>query len=339
MKKNFNGLISIIVPVYNPPLKKFHRCIQSILQQLYKNIEVIIIDDGSNLATQNLLCNLKNDNRIQIYHQKNAGVSVARNKGIKKAKGEYISFVDADDYIDKKWIINSLKYLNNKYDVIFGRVLMCNEQTLDETMRNSYKLMSQSYSHDSLIEVQKMLLLNTAFSPLPNLPYLDLGPCGKLYKTNVIKNIKFPIDISIGEDQVFNHIVINHCNNVIITNYKAYYYIENKNSVGHSFKEDALEMMMRALKIIYAELISKDKELNEFYYSVILNGLVALALELTNNKIQNLKLISSIYKNSIFPLSDAIHNIKIKKIPGAKSKLRAIMFKYHLIYLIALRSY
>lgn len=284
--------------MYNPPLKKLRRCIQSTCQQIYTNIEIIIIDDGSNKTVQNFLASLT-DSRIRIYHQKNSGVSVARNEGIKKARGEYISFVDADDYIDENWINSSLLFLKNKCDVIFGRVLRCSEQTLYKTKQGSYKLWFKEYSGDALIEVQKMLMLNNAISSLPDLPYLDLGPCGKLYRSEIVKNIKFPNNIIIGEDQVFNHRVINCCSKVMITNIKAYYYIENKESVGHSFRQNALSIMMKVMRLIYNELIEKENEINDFYYLVLLNSFVALSMELTNNKIQNLKIISSSIKQKL----------------------------------------
>ena len=335
MKISYNGLISIIVPVYNPPLEKLRRCVQSIFQQVYTNIEIIIVDDGSNKIIQDFLDDLT-DSRVKVYHQKNSGVSVARNEGIKKAKGEYISFVDADDYIDKNWINNSLTFLENKYDVIFGRVLRCNEQTLYKTKQKSYKLLFKDYSYNSLIEVQKMLMLNNAVSPLLHLPYLDLGPCGKLYRSEIIKSIKFPINIAIGEDQVFNHRIIKRSDKVMVTNYKAYYYIENEKSAGHSFRSDALEVMMKAMKLIYDELINPQKEINDFYYLVILNTLVALSLELTNNKIRNLKLVSSIYKKTCSPLNDSIHNIKIDKSLRLKARIRIFIVKYHLLYILIL---
>lgn len=92
--------VSIIIPVYNAE-KHLKKCIQSVLTQTEKDIEVILIDDGSKDESLHI-CQLyeKQDNRLRVIHQENSGVSAARNKGITLAKGEYIGFVDADDWID-----------------------------------------------------------------------------------------------------------------------------------------------------------------------------------------------------------------------------------------------
>ena len=96
-----NDLISIIVPVYKAE-KYLRRCVDSILAQTYQNIEVLLIDDGSP-DNSGEICDeyAEKDSRVRVFHKPNGGVSSARNLGLKEAKGDYIGFVDADDYIDK----------------------------------------------------------------------------------------------------------------------------------------------------------------------------------------------------------------------------------------------
>lgn len=93
-------LVSVIIPVYKTE-RYLHRCIDSLVNQDYKNIEIILIDDGSPDHCGNI-CDeyAKKDKRIRVIHQENQGISVARNAGIKKSCGEYICFVDSDDYVD-----------------------------------------------------------------------------------------------------------------------------------------------------------------------------------------------------------------------------------------------
>lgn len=326
----YNELVTIVVPVYNPPLKKLTRCIQSILKQSYKNIELIIVDDGSNNFIKRYLRQI-NDNRVNILYQKNSGVSVARNKGILMSKGKYVSFVDADDCVDKDWILSSVEFLKLNYDIVFGRVIQCNEYNLKDVQRTDYAYAYKKYKNRDIVKVQELLLLNDAASPLPNLPYLDLGPCGKLYKKDIIKDISFPINITLAEDQVFNHRVIKRCNKVVVTNTKAYYYIKNSKSVGHTLKKDAVNMMMDAMRLIYKELIS-EKELNAFYYSVILNIQVGISLEFKSQFFNDFNVMREIYKDRTFPLYTARKNINISLLPGKKSKLKVFIFKYHLEY-------
>ena len=93
-------MISVIIPVYNCE-KYIKKCIESILNQTYKDLEVIVIDDGSKDSSLNI-CNklMKEDYRLTVIHQENQGVSSARNKGLENAQGEYIVFVDGDDWVE-----------------------------------------------------------------------------------------------------------------------------------------------------------------------------------------------------------------------------------------------
>ena len=121
-------LISIIVPVYNSE-KYLEKCISSILNQTYKNIEIIIVDDGSKDKSVEICDNFsKNNKNIKVFHKKNEGVSIARNYGISKAKGDYILFIDSDDTIAKEMIYSLYNNLvDNDADIS-----MCNIIRIDE---------------------------------------------------------------------------------------------------------------------------------------------------------------------------------------------------------------
>jgi len=129
MKSNQDDLISVIIPFYNEKLY-FEECIQSVLDQSYKNIEIIIINDGSKSEFLQILENVKNKNpdKIYLYHKENGGVSSARNLGIQKAKGKYISFIDADD----AWLPNKIEHQiniikNKNIDFIHGAYFILNQ--------------------------------------------------------------------------------------------------------------------------------------------------------------------------------------------------------------------
>ena len=109
-----NETISIIIPVYNVE-KYLNKCLNSVIEQTYKNIEVILIDDGST-DNSGKICDeyAKNDIRIKIIHQQNGGVSTARNNGLEHATGKYITFVDSDDYIEKEMIETMAKKIMKK---------------------------------------------------------------------------------------------------------------------------------------------------------------------------------------------------------------------------------
>ena len=112
-------LISIIVPVYNVE-KYIDKCISSILQQTYPRIELLLIDDGSP-DKSGIICDMyaQKDNRVRVFHKPNAGVSAARNTGINNAKGEFITFVDSDDWLEPDCIRRSLNIINkNELDLL-----------------------------------------------------------------------------------------------------------------------------------------------------------------------------------------------------------------------------
>lgn len=133
MKLNSNSfLISIIIPTYNSG-KYLNECLKSIVNQSYKNIEIVIIDDGSTDNSVDIINNYcLNDNRICVYTANNSGVSSARNIGLQKAKGEYILFVDSDDYLKDDSVIETLANNINNYDVIrFNTGILFNNKVIE----------------------------------------------------------------------------------------------------------------------------------------------------------------------------------------------------------------
>lgn len=181
-------MISIIVPIYNVELY-LEECIKSIINQTYKDIEVILINDGST-DKSGIICDeyAKIDDRIVVSHKENGGVSSARNKGLDIAKGDYIAFVDPDDYIEP-----------NMYEEMFGvikifdvDIVSCNYRQIDENNRNSifFKL-----DKDELFKDKNKLI--EAIFKYKN---FDMIIFNKLYKSNIFKNIRFPIGVNLGED-------------------------------------------------------------------------------------------------------------------------------------------
>ena len=116
------GEISIIVPVYNVE-KYLSQCIESIINQNYKNIEIILVNDGSTDKSGDICDSYSlKDNRIKVIHKKNEGVSIARNTGLKVATGEYIAFVDGDDFVHEYIYTKLINIINNsKYDLVMCR--------------------------------------------------------------------------------------------------------------------------------------------------------------------------------------------------------------------------
>ena len=208
--------ISIIVPIYNAE-KVLKRCVDSILNQSYKNFELILINDGSKDKSIDIINEYKEkDERIKVIDNKNKGVSETRNIGIKTSKGEYIQFIDADDFIDPYMIEETLKEIEkNKADSVITGLY------LDIESENEIKSSKQTFEYkieegNSNIAVAVMDRLNGT--------YIN-SPVNKIYKKSIIidNNIYMDKTIDLGEDLLFNLEYLKNCKNGVL--YKTVYYI------------------------------------------------------------------------------------------------------------------
>lgn len=202
--------ISVIVPLYNAECH-IKQCIESLLNQSYKDYELVIINDGSTDNSLNIVNKLlKGRDNINIYTQENKGVSVARNVGISKATGKYITFIDSDDIVDKHYI----ETLHNAID----------ESNFDLIMSGSSYLSNGKITRKVTLadDTWSIKDLSTKFL------YIDYTTSihGKLYKKELIDkyNIKFNSKMSYAEDRDFNIEYIRHINKARNISYIGYYY-------------------------------------------------------------------------------------------------------------------
>lgn len=178
-------LISIIVPVYNGQ-KNIGRCIDSIIRQTYKKIEIIIVNDGSTDTTLNIVESyLQKDKRIRIINKENGGVSSARNAGINASNGEYISFVDSDDTIEKK-MVEDLYEAFNKYNC---DISICNYSVIKKNKKRG-----NNHNKSFFIKDRKAFY--------ENMEILKGFLCNKMFKTNLIKQIRLDEKIHYCEDEL-----------------------------------------------------------------------------------------------------------------------------------------
>lgn len=204
-------LISIIIPAYNAE-KTIKKTIQSTIEQTYKNIEVIIIDDGSKDNTSNICNNIKRQfPQIHYYHQINQGANQARYHGVKQSKGEYIVFLDADDYLPK----NSIETL---YHIISEKNV--------EIVASSFKCKKGMYNSNEYLRN----LLNG---------HIPTAPHSKIFKRSIFdyQTFNFSNKIIMGEDLIMNAKLANNAKQVYIINKKIYNYIKHNNSITHTFKQ------------------------------------------------------------------------------------------------------
>ncbi len=217
---NNNPLISLIIPCYNAE-GSLQRCLDSVIQQTYSNLEIIIVDDGSTDGTSKIYQTFLNeDQRIKVLKQDNAGVSRARNQGIKSATGEYICFVDADDWVEANYCFE-LHHLLTSENADIAIIEAAYE---DE---NGTVVFKKAISNEKILEGKRALAL------LLEDDIIQSHPWGKLYKSSLFKNVDFPVNLKCFEDYSTLFKIFDKAVKVVKSNKALYHYIQHDNSLSH----------------------------------------------------------------------------------------------------------
>ncbi|WP_455683148.1 glycosyltransferase family 2 protein [Thomasclavelia sp.] len=212
-------LISVIVPVYN--IEMFvERCIKSIVEQTYKNLEIILVDDGSIDSSGDICDRWKSyDSRIKVIHKKNGGLSDARNCGLDIAGGNYISFIDGDDFIDKNMYRDMLNYIN-MYECDICICGICKTENDKEFVTRPYNYENKEFTiFNNELAIKEML--NNK---------IDVSSCNKLYKRNIIGELRFPYGKT-NEDFALMYKLFYFSKKIIIINKNYYKYIQRDGSI------------------------------------------------------------------------------------------------------------
>lgn len=324
-------LVSIIIPVYNGE-NSIERCIKSVLEQDYYNIEIIIINDGSTDNTANILKKHK-DKRIKIINQTNSGVSSSRNNGIDCSKGEYITFIDADDYIDKSFLKNAIKIsMDNNLDLIIGGVQkIFKNKTKDYVIENAdFKI----YYESDLHELKKKIIgYDCEYTELRNVFFS--GPVCKLFKKSCINDNRFVRDIKNGEDTLFNLDIISLCKKIGIISEIWYYYIINSSSATQKYNSNAEVEGMKLLIELEKRI---DKDLIASYHSRAIRHIEGIMIMYPFHKQSNFnfmklrKYLICFRKKNFW--NEILSKLKLCEINSLKYKIIAFFLKYKLYFLI-----
>lgn len=215
-------LISVIVPAYNA-VEYLEECVESILQNDYTNLEVLLIDDGSTDGTTELCDRLaRNDPRICVVHQDNRGISAARNVGIDNASGIYIAFVDADDIVDSKMFSSLASLMNGDAKLAICQPYICMREDVDSQIQVASDTVQ--YIHGT-----EECLVTLSWG---------VWVWNKLYVREIIEkyNIRFRRECLVSEDQWFNTDYISRISCAAHTNKKLYYHIQTPSSCMSGFR-------------------------------------------------------------------------------------------------------
>lgn len=210
-------IITIVVPIYKVE-DYLHRCVDSILNQTYKRLEIILVNDGSPDSCGKI-CDeyAKLDERVIVIHKKNGGLSDARNAGIEIAQGEYISFIDSDDWIEEN-------YIEKLYQLIINTnsdISVCN------FIRTSTEKIQVENSMEEIYEYSNVEALEQLFDKFAVQMVIS---CGKLYKRELFKDIRFPVE-RIHEDEFTTYKLIYRANKIALTTAQLFYYWQREDSI------------------------------------------------------------------------------------------------------------
>lgn len=286
--------VSIIIPIYNAE-KYLYECLKSIKQQTYSNIEVLMINDGSSDNSENICKDFLKDKRFNLINKKNGGVSSARNVGIEKCSGDYILFVDSDDWCKEDLLQQIIEYSNTYEMICFSYFKAYNNNIVKEEL----KIKQNS-------DIKKEILINKAIGG-----YL----WNKIFKVQIIKehNIKFNENISYCEDLLFVKQYIEYIKKVKYLNKSLYYYRIRKGSISNDFYSRKSISILNACELLINEYKDNKLFVEDFMFSYILNYY----------KLR--KFISSDYKINLDIISKEKIILKNKNI---KEKLKLIFIKY-----------
>lgn len=329
MMNNF-PLISVIVPVYNVE-NYLDQCIISIINQTYKNIEILIIDDGStDNSSQKCDEYIKKDNRIKVFHKTNTGLGFTRNYGMKKSSGKYIMFVDSDDYTSKNTIeflyLAILKY--NCDTSISGYIKVDNEGN---------EIYKEHYNNEIFKNIEiKNKLLPRMIGSLPDIhDSIFCTSCAKLYSVDIINknNLKFYSEREIqSEDLAFQMDYFRYSSKVVVIKENLYYYRTNFKSLSMKYKENRFTDLLKVYSYIYgcinkynlpdSTFLRLDKMLFVQTLSCILQETPSVNKKSRKQCIQNINIITN---NMI--LQNVINDYPIKRL-NLKQKIYLFLLKF-----------
>lgn len=301
------NLISVIMPVYKTEESHLRKAIESIINQSYPELEIILVDDGSPDQC-GAICDTYagRDNRVRVIHKKNGGVSSARNCGLETVTGDYIFFVDSDDILEE-----------NAIEVLFSITKKANS---DITICSCRHVKENNKESEHCDNAQQRLKTVDSAEAVKNLSYNihvfeELEPTavwGKLYKKAVVQNLRFNENINIGEDFIFNYFAI--CNSKVVTycNLKLYNYNFVETSLMNN-KTYSPKLMQSFEELVKFENSQRDTKYTNEVIVRCVNIAFTMYLKISKNQLRECRMVEVyIEKNRWSVLKNRRSNLKVK---------------------------
>ncbi len=321
--------ISVIVPVYNAETT-LNKCVDSIIAQNYKNLEIILLDDGSSDNSLNL-CNeyKEKDSRIVVYHKENEGLVAARKNGLEIATGEYVSFVDSDDYIDAdlyELLINEAQ--KNNSDIVMSGIKFDYE---DRQTVAYNKICEGYYDKDGIRkDIIPNMLMKNGFYQFGIIP----GVVTKIFKKSLIINALSNVynEVTMGEDVAITSFAVMQAESISVINKAAYHYVQTETSMIRGYNPNRFNDICKMYECI--SRIKEDTYAKQVggYFTCVLYGVLAQCIR--NSDLTK----AEIYQKVKEMLNDehTVAALSSADVSGWKleDKIKYLFIKYKMVKLI-----
>jgi|AGTN01.3.fsa_nt_gi Glycosyltransferases involved in cell wall biogenesis len=316
-------MISVIIPVYNAE-KYLKKCLDSVLNQTFKDLEIIAVDDGSSDGSPAILDDyVKKDARVKVIHKENSGVSETRNIGLSAVTGEFIAFLDSDDYIEREMYENLYKKIQeDNSDIVFcqikrdcnGKIITLREPNFKKLVDNpkDIKYFFYAYNADESKDVVTDVIFGSVWR--------------SLFKTDIIRKFKlsFNPELKIGEDRIFTLDYLSYVDKVsFVDKFLYFYYVNPASAMGARYKnylyennKKFFEEQKRIIDKSEMNLIDKKLSLNRIKYTLC-NAVVTNEVKYNESASSELKKID---KETFFKELLTLSVFKTMFQDGVKSK-------------------
>ena len=283
-------MLSIIIPVYNAELY-LNKAVESIKSQSYRDWELILIDDGSTDNSAQICDDYERSNpQIHTIHKTNGGVSSARNLGLNYARGQFVMFLDADDWVGPTLCEDLMNRIDN-HDLAIGGYREL-RSTGEKVLTMSDMVVQVKAMHKVFAELYKKYLINT--------------PASKIYRADIAKSLSFREDVKLGEDLLFNLDYLRKCKTIVITTVSEYTYnCLNENSATKQFRDsdiDQIVLLYRESKAFLQSVCNDHSIHDEIEEQLCVKGInqIQLIVYSSKTKIEKLELINKLFHYNEF---------------------------------------
>lgn len=321
--------LSVVIPIYNAE-KTLYRCIDSILNQTFSELEVILVDDGSTDSSLGI-CEeyAKRDDRVVVFHKENAGLVAARKSGVELASGEYIGFVDSDDYIDADMYLSLMSEVaKTQADIVIGGITI---DYIDYSKKIYNGLPVGNYNRNGIEQtIVPKMLKHDGFNKFGIMPGVVL----KVFKKNLLEKSLANVwdELTIGEDVAITSFAVTLAQSVSIIETAAYHYVQTENSMIRGYNPKRFDHICNLYDCIsQIDDLAYQKQIGAYFACLLYNALAECAKNTNCEKMETIKMMRSMLESEVS--FNAMKNADVSSWKW-KDKIKVYLMKNKLINIL-----